>query len=113
MMRWLHDIQFRIRAISPGAEFEDVSVPLTGLVVYGMVVFALGIRQFSKVTNRRQRLFRLWRRRPSSPLKIETPRGSRSWSSIWAPRPPTNTSTSVFTSSLRVTKSVTVESRRS
>jgi ABC-2 type transport system permease protein len=46
-----HFIQIMRAVLVRGAGFEAVSVPLTVLVVYGMVVFALAIRQFSKVTS--------------------------------------------------------------
>ena len=46
-----HFIEIMRAVLVRGAGFEAVSVPLVVLVVYGFVVFALSIRQFSKVTS--------------------------------------------------------------
>jgi ABC-2 type transport system permease protein len=46
-----HFIQIMRAVLVRGAGFEAVVAPLTVLVVYGMVVFGLSIRQFSKTTS--------------------------------------------------------------
>lgn len=45
-----HFIEIMRAVLVRGAGFEAVSIPLTVLAVYGLVVFALSIRQFSKTT---------------------------------------------------------------